>query len=51
VSGGGRRESTVVAKTVNLEIEAASLKTALLGTRETTPSYVPHNRKHISGVR
>jgi DNA primase len=51
VSGEGRSGSTVVAKSGNLENEAASLKTSLLGTRETAPSYVPHNRKHISGVR
>jgi hypothetical protein len=51
VAGGCRSESTVVAKTVNLENEAASLKTALLGTTETAPSYVPHNRKHAPGVR
>jgi DNA primase catalytic core len=49
VSGDGRIDSTVVAKTVNLEIEAASLKTALLGTRETAPSY-PHHHKS-TGVR
>jgi DNA primase len=51
VAGGCRSETTVAAKSVNLENQAASLKTALLGTRETAPSYVPHNRKHISGVR
>jgi hypothetical protein len=51
VSGGGRIDSTVAAKSVNLENEAAALKTALLGRAETAPSYVPHNRKHISGVR
>jgi DNA primase catalytic core len=50
VAGGGRSESTVVAKSVNLETEAASLKTALLGTRETASSYVPHNHKS-TGVR
>ena len=49
--GDGRSGSTVAAKSVNLENEAASLKTALLGTTETAPSYVPHNRKHMSGVR
>ncbi|HEV8367495.1 MAG TPA: CHC2 zinc finger domain-containing protein [Pyrinomonadaceae bacterium] len=50
VSGGGRSEATVVAKSVNLENEAASLKTALLGSRETAPSYVPHHHKS-TGVR
>jgi DNA primase len=51
VAGGWRSESTVAAKSVNLEIEAASLKTSLLGTTETAPSYVPANRKHVQGVR
>jgi hypothetical protein len=51
VAGGCRSETTVAAKSVNLENEAASLKTALLGTAKTAPSYVPHNRKQISGVR
>lgn len=50
VSGGGRIDSTVVAKSVNLENETASLKTALLGTRETAASYVTSNRKP-TGVR
>ncbi len=51
VSGGGRSESTVAAKNVNLETEASSLETALLGTAETAPSYVAVNRKHAQGVR
>src|SRR5262249_6811039 len=50
VSGGCRGETTVAAKSVNLENEAASLKTALLGTRETAASYVPHHHK-TTGVR
>ncbi len=51
VSGGGRIESTVVAESVNLETEAASLKTPLLGTAKTAPSYVATDRKYASGVR
>ena len=51
VAGGCRVESTVAAESVTLETEAASLKTALLGTAETAPSYVAANRKHASGVR
>jgi hypothetical protein len=51
VAGGCRNESTVAAKSVNLEIEASSLKTSLLGTTETAPSYVAANRKHAPGVR
>lgn len=51
VSGGGRVESTVAAKNVNLETEASSLETSLLGTTETAPSYVAANRKHAQGAR
>jgi len=51
VSGGGRVELTVATESVNLETEAASLKTALQGTTETAPSYVAANRKHAQGVR
>jgi len=46
VSGGGRGELTVAAKSVNLEIEASSLETALIGREETAPSYVARGRKH-----
>ncbi|MCA1837226.1 MAG: hypothetical protein LC674_00065 [Actinobacteria bacterium] len=45
VSGGCRIEPTVAAKNVNLEIEAASLKTALLGKAEPAKSYVAAGRK------
>jgi hypothetical protein len=51
VAGGWRGESTVAAESVNLEIEASSLETALLGTEETAPSYVAANRKHAQGAR
>lgn len=51
VSGGWRSESTVAAKNVNLETEASSVETALLGTAETAPSYLAANRKHAQGVR
>lgn len=50
VSGGGRVESTVAAKNVNLETEASSVKTSLLGTAESAPSYVAANRKHAQGA-
>lgn len=48
VAGGWRSQSTVAAKSVNLETEASSLKTTLPGTTETATSYVPHDRKHTS---
>jgi hypothetical protein len=48
VSGGGRIESTVAAKSVDLETEAPAVKTSLIGTAETALSYVPHDRKHTS---
>ena len=51
VAGGWRSESTVAGESVNLENEAASLKTALLATEEIAPSYVATNRKHAQGVR
>lgn len=51
VSGGGRSESNVAAESVNLDSSASSLKTSLLGTVETAPSYVPPNRKHAQGAR
>src|SRR5258708_6647252 len=51
VSGGGRSESTVAAENVNLDSSPSSLKTSLLGTAETAPSYVAANRKHAQGVR
>lgn len=44
VSGGGRADSTVAAKNVNLETEASSQETALLGTAETAPSYSQRHR-------
>ncbi|MCA1601988.1 MAG: toprim domain-containing protein [Acidobacteria bacterium] len=50
VSGGGRIESTVAAEKVNLEIEASSLKTSLLGTEETAQSYPQRSRKHTRAV-
>jgi len=50
VSGGWRSESTVAAESVNLETEASSLETPLLGTAETAPSYVVANRKHAQGA-
>jgi DNA primase len=51
VSGGGRSESTVAVENVNLDSSASSLKTPLLGTAETAPSYVAANRKHAQGAR
>ena len=51
VSGGGRADLTVAAKNVNLETEASSLKTPLIGTAETAPSYVAANPKAAQGVR
>jgi DNA primase len=45
VLGGWRSESTVAAKNVNLETEAASLETPLLGTAEPAKSYVAAGRK------
>jgi DNA primase len=51
VAGGWRNKSTVAAENVNLETEASSLETPLLGTAETAPSYVAANRKHAQGAR
>jgi len=51
VAGGWRSESIIAAGTVNLETEASSLETALLGTAEPASSYAQHNRKHVPGVR
>jgi DNA primase len=45
VSGGWRSESTVAVENVNLETEAASLETPLLGTAEPAKSYVAAGRK------
>ena len=45
VSGGWRSEPTVAEKNVNLEIEAASLKTSLLERAEPAKSYVAAGRK------
>lgn len=45
VSGGWRSESTVAVENVNLEIEASSLETSLLGTTEPAKSYVAAGRK------
>jgi DNA primase len=50
VAGGWRSESTVAAENVNLETEASSLETSLLGTTETAPLYVAANRKHAQAA-
>lgn len=48
VAGGWRVEATVAAKSVDLETEAPSVKTSLIGRAKTASSYVPHNHKHTS---
>jgi hypothetical protein len=50
VSGGGRIDSTVAAESVNLEIEASSPKTPLIGTEEIASSYQQRSRKHTRAI-
>lgn len=48
VSGGCRVEATVAVKDVNLQTEASSVKTPLIGRAKTASSYALHNHKHTS---